>query len=108
VLSTVLAADDVQQAQGPASPDDSGTPVKQSATVSSLVLSSAGAAAAVSSLVLSSAGAAAAVSSLVLSSARAAAVSWAALSRAVVSWAVVLSWAAALSWAGPARAASGP
>jgi hypothetical protein len=106
VLSTVLAADDVQQAQGPASPDDSGTPVKQSATVSSLVLSSAGAA--VSSLVLSSAGAAAAVSSLVLSSARAAAVSWAALSRAVVSWAVVLSWAAALSWAGPARAASGP
>jgi hypothetical protein len=92
VLSTVLAADDVQQAQGPASPDDSGTPVKQSATVSSLVLSSAGAA----------------VSSLVLSSARAAAVSWAALSRAVVSWAVVLSWAAALSWAGPARAASGP
>jgi hypothetical protein len=99
VLSTVLAADDVRQAQGPASPDDSGTPVKQSAVVLSLVLSSAGAAAVSWAVVLSSAGAAA-VSW--------AALSWAALSWAVVSWAVVLSWAAALSWAGPARAASGP
>jgi hypothetical protein len=94
VLSTVLAADDVRQAQGPASPDDSGTPVKQSAVVLSLVLSSAGAAAVSWAVVLSSAGAAA--------------VSWAALSWAALSWAVVLSWAAALSWAGPARAASGP